>query len=191
MTLAQRWFLALLPPQEMQDYANGVKQYFADTYASKKAFSSPPHVTIQPPFVWELSDRSRLEATLREFAVGRSSFPVTLSGFGAFPPRVIFIDVQLSPALLQLHDDLLAYLETSLGMVDRREQSRPFRPHMTVAFRDLTQENFRRAWPEFETKSIELAGQRQDPYHFQAEQLTLLQHDGRRWTVATEFPFGG
>ena len=190
MTLAQRWFIALLPPQEMQDYANAVKQYFAETYASKKAFSSPPHVTIQPPFVWELSDRPRLEASLREFAAARSAFPVTLSGFAAFPPRVIFIDVQLSPDLLQLHDDLVAYLETALGIVDRREQSRPFRPHMTVAFRDLTKENFRRAWPEFQNRAIELAGQPQDPYCFQADRLTLLQHDGRRWTVAQVFPFG-
>jgi 2'-5' RNA ligase len=47
-----RYFIALLPPQEMQDYANQVRQHFADHYASRKAFNSPPHITLEPPFEW-------------------------------------------------------------------------------------------------------------------------------------------
>ncbi|NJM47154.1 MAG: hypothetical protein HC860_14125 [Alkalinema sp. RU_4_3] len=45
-TLRDRYFIALLPPQEMQDYANQVRQYFSDRYNSHKAFSSPPHITL-------------------------------------------------------------------------------------------------------------------------------------------------
>jgi 2'-5' RNA ligase len=48
-----RFFIALLPPQMIQDYANQIKQYFAEQYTSQGAQKSPPHITLQPPFVWE------------------------------------------------------------------------------------------------------------------------------------------
>lgn len=31
------FFIALLPPQEIQDYANQIRQYFSDHYASRGA----------------------------------------------------------------------------------------------------------------------------------------------------------
>ncbi len=136
-----RFFIALLPPQNIQDYANQIKQYFADNYASKHAQKSPPHITLQPPFEWVDSDVSRLEASLREFASEQKSVPIILSGFAAFVPRVIYIDVVRSQELLTMQADLMAYVETNLGIVDKVGKTRPFAPHMTVAFRDLTRHN--------------------------------------------------
>jgi 2'-5' RNA ligase len=74
----------------------------------------------------------------------------------------------------------MAHLEESLGIVDRVSKSRPFAPHMTVAFKDLTKQNFRAAWPEFQRRELE--------FKFTASQLTLLIHDGRQWNVNAEFP---
>ncbi len=75
----------------------------------------------------------------------------------------------------------MAHLETVLGIVDPVSKSRAFSPHMTVAFRDLTRQNFKAAWQEFQ--------QRQLQFEFTATQLTLLIHDGKRWNVSAEFPF--
>lgn len=86
-----RWFIALIPPQDMQDYANQVKQQFADQYASRKAFTSPPHVTLHPPFIIPTVEITETLNQLAAFAADRPPIPVTLSGFGAFPPRVIYI----------------------------------------------------------------------------------------------------
>jgi len=176
-----RFFIALLPPPEVQDYANQIKQYFAEHYASRGAQKSPPHITLQPPFEWEALLVPELEQCCSTFANGRDSVPVTLSGFGAFPPRVIYINVVKTQELLTLQTDLMAYLETRLGIVDPLILTRAFAPHMTVAFRDLTRQNFKAAWPEFQ--------QRQLQFEFTATQLTLLLHDGRRWNVSAEFPF--
>jgi 2'-5' RNA ligase len=176
-----RFFIALLPHQEIQDYANEIKQYFAQTYQSQHAQKSPPHITLQPPFEWQLDAVPVLEQCLRTFADTRTPVPVTLKGFGAFVPRVIYINVLKTPELLTLQNDLMAYLEVSLGIVERVSKSRPFSPHMTVAFRDLTRQNFRTAWPEFKDRQLE--------FEFTASQLTLLIHDGRRWNVHSEFPF--
>ena len=175
-----RFFIALLPPPDIQDYANQIKQHFADRYSSRAAQKSPPHITLQPPFTWSNAEVSVLEDYLRRFAYSREVVAIALEGFAAFPPRVIYINVLKTQQLLALQADLMAYVET-LGIVDPVSKTRPFAPHMTVAFRDLTKQNFRVAWAEFQ--------QRQLHFEFIATDLTLLIHDGKRWNVKAEFPF--
>ncbi|MBW4572544.1 MAG: 2'-5' RNA ligase family protein [Tolypothrix carrinoi HA7290-LM1] len=176
-----RFFVALLPPQHIQDCANEIKQYFADRYASSGAQKSPPHITLQPPFEWVDSNVSFLEDSLKKFASRRSPVPVTLHNFAAFAPRVIYIDVVQTPELMDLQADLMAYVESNLGIVDKVSQTRSFTPHMTVAFRDLTKQNFKIAWTEFEKRELH--------FEFKCDRLTLLLHDGKRWNVKTEFSF--
>ena len=178
MSHAQRFFIALLPPQAIRDYANEVKHYFATHYGSHQAQKSPPHITLQPPFEWA-SDQSQLEQGLREFT-RVAPVPVALEGFSAFPPRVIYINVLKTPELLTLQKQLMDYSEVRFGIVDRASKNRPFAPHMTVAFRDLTEQNFSAAWQEFRDRSLH--------FEFVAKELTLLVHNGQRWTIAAEFP---
>lgn len=176
------FFLALLPPQEVRDYANEVKQYFADTYQSQHAQKSPPHITLQPPFEWQLDQMPLLEKSLLTFAQTRTPIPITLKGFGAFPPRVIYIKVLKTPDLLAIQKDLMHYLEKSLAItVSKGTKNRPFSPHVTVAFKDLTKQNFHQSWPEFEHRELD--------FEFMVSNLTLLRHDGQRWNVILEFPF--
>ena len=180
-TSKRLFFIALLPPQDIQDYATEIKEYFAQTYKSRHALKSPPHITVQAPFEWQLENVPVLEQNLRAFAETRTSVPITLKGFGAFVPRVIYINVVKTPELLAVQQELMAYLEASLGIVDPVSKKRPFAPHMTVAFKDLTRQNFSAAWPEFQNRELE--------FEFTAFQLTLLVHDGRRWIIHSEFPF--
>ena len=176
----RRFFIALLPPQEIQDYATDIKEYFAQNYNSRHALKSPPHITLQPPFEWSVDNVSVLEQTLSTFAQTQTSVPIILKGFAAFVPRVIYINVIKTPELMGLQSYLMAHLEESLGIVDPVSKTRPFAPHMTVAFKDLTKQNFRAAWPEFQRRELE--------FKFTASQLTLLIHDGRQWNVNSEFP---
>jgi len=176
-----RFFIALLPPGEIQNYTNEIKEYFAQNYQSQGAKNSPPHITLQPPFEWQLDAVPVLEQALSTFAQTQTPMTITLKGFGAFAPRVIYINILKTPELLTLQKALMTYLETSLGIVHPDPQSRPFVPHMTVAFRDLTESNFRAAWSEFQDRQLE--------FEFTASQLTLLIHDGKQWNFSTEFPF--
>ncbi|NEP14506.1 MAG: 2'-5' RNA ligase family protein [Symploca sp. SIO2C1] len=177
------FFIALLPPAAFQDHANEIKQYFAQTYNSQGAQKSPPHITLQPPFEWNRDNLPVLEQSLRTFGEMRQPIPVNMKGFGAFAPKVIYIKVLKTPELLSLQTELMAYLEKSLGIVHELSKRRLFTPHLTVAFRDLTKENFQLAWPEFEHRQLE--------YEFTASELTLLIHDGRQWNVSESFPLLG
>lgn len=175
------FFIALLPPQEIQDYANGVKQIFAERYASRHAQKSPPHITLQPTFEWSLEALPHLEECLSKFASTQTPVPIVLSGYGAFVPRVIYINVLKTLGLLTLQKELMAHLEANLGIVDPVSKQRPFAPHMTVAFKDLTRQNFKAAWPEFQQQQLQ--------FEFMASCLTLLVHDGQQWNVSAEFSF--
>ncbi|MEG3898531.1 MULTISPECIES: 2'-5' RNA ligase family protein [unclassified Microcoleus] len=176
----QRFFIALVPPPDIEQHITEIKLYFAEHYNSRRALNSPPHITLQPPFEWPAADVPKLEESLNQFSANRLSIPVTLSGFAAFAPRVIYVDVVKSPALLEIQKDLMSYIEANLGIVDRISPLRPFVPHMTVAFSDLTEPNFDAAWLEFKDRSLH--------FQFTASTLTLLLHDGSRWNISKQFP---
>lgn len=175
-----RFFIALIPPVDVQAEATALKEYFRDHYHSKAALQSPPHITLQAPFEWLKRDRDQLLSTLAQFQAPVSTVPVVLSGFGAFPPRVIYLAVEPTPELMQLQDHLSHYLADQLAVIDPRSRTRPFRPHLTLAFRDLKPAAFRKAWPEFEQREIH--------FSFSVPQITLLIHNGQKWIVEANFP---
>lgn len=177
----KRFFIALLPPKNVQEEATKIKEYFKEVYHSKAALKSPPHVTLQPPFEWDIEELPKLIQELHDFSASQKPFSLTLSGFSAFKPRVIYIDVIKKPELLLIQKQLMSHLESSLSIVHLVSKSRPFSPHLTVAFRDLTKKNFYQAWSEFKDKEIY--------YDFMIDQLTLLIHNGRQWEIHSEYNF--
>jgi 2'-5' RNA ligase len=104
-----------------------------------------------------------------------------LDGFAAFKPRVIFVNVLKTPELLAVQKALMEHLETSLELVNEVSKNRPFAPHLTVAFRDLTKPNFYKSWDEFKQQQLH--------FEFLVPQLTLLIHNGKFWEIYQEFLF--
>lgn len=181
MSEQQLCFIALLPPPAIQEEANTIKEHFATVYESSHAKKSPPHITLQPPFKWEKERLPALKKTLKTFSNTQSPIPITLSGFGAFPPHVIYIHVEKPPELLKIQKSLLTHLEQQLGLVDSVAKSRPFVPHMTVAFRDLSKPNFHQAWEVYKDQPFD--------YEFTVQSLTLLLHNGKFWEIGETFNF--
>ncbi len=176
-----RFFIALLPPDSVQAEARQLQLEMGDRFQSRAALKSPPHITLYPPFTWPTDTLPHLIEPLSQFADAHSPVPLTLSGFGAFQPRVIYIHVDLSPALLTLRQALVEWVDSRCGLRDRRDQQRGFHPHLTIAFRDLSRQNFHMAWPEFQLRPIH--------HQFSVLHLTLLRHDGQRWQIDQQFPF--
>jgi 2'-5' RNA ligase len=176
----QNYFIALLPPEPIRTEVTRLKEYCRDRYQTKAALRSPPHITLHPPFRWDSERLADLKQSLHRFANPQTQLPIKLEGFATFPKQVIFIDVERSPGLLSLHTNLARHLEAELELVDAKAKTRPFKPHMTIAFRDLSKAEFKHAWAEFKERSIAHA--------FLADALTLLVHDGKRWQINATFP---
>ena len=179
-TNLQLFFLALLPPPPLQAEITALKQEISDRFQSRHALKSPPHITLFPPFKWPSSEVERLQ-TLEQFSQAHAPIPITLSGFGAFPPRVIFIKPQKTPELLAVHEALQEFLKTEFDLIDPMHKQRSFAPHVTIAHRDLSKAKFKTAWAEFQGRSLSA--------NFTATHLTLLQHNGRRWAIAQDWAF--
>jgi 2'-5' RNA ligase len=175
-----RFFVALLPPQPLQDAITALKQDVWRRFGSKAALKSPPHITIQPPFHWPMGQIDPLEQHLANFAQTQDSVPIRLEGFSAFAPRVLYIDVVKTDELMAIQPALIAHLEVTCGIRDRISKSRPFVPHVTVGFRDLTVTAFHHAWAEFKDRSFTAV--------FVTPTLTLLRHDGQNWQISAQFP---
>jgi 2'-5' RNA ligase len=172
----QLYFIALLPNKLIQDEVTAFKEEARTKFGSGHALKSPPHITLIPPF---RTDRTDFVA-LHEFADNQSPFDVQLERFDRFGSRVIFVHVTTNQALVSCQKRLASFCSDLFSIPI---ETRPFHPHMTVAFKDLSRSVFPEAWSYFSAQS----------YHrtFSAAALTLLRHTGQRWEIAEEFSFNG
>ena len=125
-------------------------------------------------------NEENLKQALAVFFGRMPSFKIQCRNFGFFTSKrnpVIFIRVVENAVLGSIHKSLMLFLR-ELGF-PIEETSLKFHPHMTVAYRDLTVENFKRAWPEFEQRNFEA--------DFVVEKIYLLRHDGKKWIPLTGF----
>ena len=102
----RRYFVAVLPTEAVQDQVNTLKRELGRDYDCQPVWNSPPHVNLLAPFERPPDHISRLEHWLGQVAGTMPAFELTFEGLGAFPPRVLFVDVVRSPALMTLQTEL-------------------------------------------------------------------------------------
>jgi len=174
------YFIGILPPDDIATKVQQVKKESVEKYDSKEAYNKPPHFTLQIPFKAPEEIEEVIVPQLIFFAEEQEPFTVNLSGFNHFRKDVIFIDVEDPTPMKSLHAELIEYLRNEMGFTNRSKNN-SFTPHMTVAYRDLTTDNFERAWKEFRDRSFDDS--------FQVGSIYLLKHDYTRWQPFYEFKF--
>lgn len=175
------YFIAIIPPPDIQERVTAIKQLFAEKYNSKGALRSPPHITLHMPFRWQENKEDQLTEFLEGFAIKNEQFNIVLNGFGAFPKRVIFIKIEQNERLQNLYQRLTQSIKEQLKLFNESYKNRGFHPHMTVAFKDLKSSAFLDAWPHFQNRDFY--------QEFSAESLCLLKHKGKTWDVHKNFLF--
>lgn len=175
------YFLALLLPDKISDPITILKKEVERKYGVRHALKSPPHITLQRPFRRSQSDETVLFEKMSSFATAHSSLEIRLSGFGAFVPRVIFVDVVRSRELADRYEDLQQFLQTDLDFPGH-ESDFGFNPHVTIATRDLKKQ-FHKVWDDFKNQDFEA--------DFVSYDLALLKHNGENWDIWKRFPWNG
>jgi len=173
------FFIAIIPNKSIAAEIYEFKNYASEEFMSKRALSSPAHITIYPPFRMGQQMKISIDSELNKLADKQDSFYITLNSFSNFRKQVIYVDVEKSDTLNKLYYCIKERMdEILLGKI---EKEKPFHPHMTIAFRDLTKENFIPAWSYFE---------KQDYFRvFESKSFYLLRHDGKKWNVINEYNF--
>jgi 2'-5' RNA ligase len=175
------YFFALVPPEEIQASVTEIKKDFRDRFKAGHALKSPPHITLIPPFEFLFSDENRLIKYLELFASKESSFLQVLENFGTFPPKVIYVRVLKTESLLDMYKRFRKFMELNLGLGNKSFSPGKFKPHMTVAFRDLTPENFYLAKTAYAQKQVS--------FRFLVQSICLLRHNGQHWDILHEAVF--
>jgi 2'-5' RNA ligase len=170
---ANRYLIAIVPPEPIASDVLKLKEYFRDSYDSKGSLNSPAHITMHMPFDWRADREEELVVIFREFTAKHTPFPIELDGFGSFPPRVIYINVKRNQSLLDNQANLIRHCKKNLKLLNALYRDEPFHPHVTIAFRDLKKDRFQEAWKEFESKPYLAA--------FEYSHLSVLKHDGKFW----------
>lgn len=173
------YFVALIPPDDIAEEVKAFKELAARRFHSRKALTSPAHITLQPPFKWPENRIGEITALLEQLTPTVTPFEQELRDFNCFKPRVVFVGVVLNDALKNLAARLQLTLKPLLG--EENIDARPYHPHMTVAFKDLKPCWFYQAWAYFSAQSYQRT--------FTADALCLLKHNGKEWEVILNFKF--
>ncbi|HEY0742243.1 MAG TPA: 2'-5' RNA ligase family protein [Chryseosolibacter sp.] len=176
---SQLYFIAFIPPAPVFEDALKLKQYFKETYQSKAALNSPPHITLHMPFRWRSDKEGELIDKLKTFVKRHDPLKLCIDNFSSFPPRVIFLNVVTSEPLVTFQKNLQRFCKRELNLFNANYKEDAYHPHLTLAFRDLKKSVYPRAWEEFSKQEYKA--------EFIADKVALLKHDGRGWAVLKEF----
>jgi 2'-5' RNA ligase len=110
-----------------------------------------PHTTVGSGIWVTESELAEAEETFTKIAEGANPFSVALSGFGGLTdrkggegeittPYVLWIDVVVNKELRKLVDLIEEKVTFKYKLWYKRPS--PYMPHVTVAFRDLTEEGY-------------------------------------------------
>lgn len=179
MPLSDLYFVGILPTPAIQTEVTALKEIFKLNYQSKHALKSPPHITLIPPFKCSEADLNQVKMTISTFCSTWAPFSIQLRGFGAFEPRVIFIRVEKNQHLKTLQNKLERQMADRFDFI--LPARRPFHPHLTIAFKDLSASQFHRAWPTYQEKEY--------TSEFSCNALNMLAYR-QVWTVQEEFMLG-
>jgi len=173
------FFIGIIPHTEILDEVQEFKHYCKTRFDSSKALNSPAHITLIPPFKFEFKDVNNLVKHLNEDLNKYKEFYLSTDGFDHFGDRVLFVKLEKNRELDELQFKLKNRFNAHPDIVPNKNQN--FHPHMTIAFRDLTKENFYEAWDHFHKIHYKRV--------FYVKGYFLLKHDGQKWKILNQFNF--
>jgi 2'-5' RNA ligase len=179
--MSSLYFIAIVLPIELQTQIRVFQEEISHRFDSQAALKSPPHITLIPPLKLDPTEAEILSQTLEQFCQNYEPVTIHLENFAVFAPRVIYVHVESTANLRKLQTQLQNHLRdhTALSLPQNDRHRHPFIPHVTIGFRDLSAENFRLAWSTFQGRSFVA--------QFQAQDLSLLHHNGHHWQVQTSY----
>jgi len=174
------YFIALVLPPPLAAMVRQWQREMADRYGSRHALRSPPHITLYRPFRPDAAAEKAMGGVMRHVAARHAPVHITLDRFDHFSRRVLYAHVGDDAAMETLHRAVTDSLEHAGVVAPEGGDRRPFRPHVTLAHRDLTPEAFERAWPAFGGRTLHETGT--------VDAVSLLRHGPGGWTVTDTFP---
>ena len=179
------YFVAYLPDEPVAQQVWAYKREVAGQCGSVYGLKVLPHVTFINPFHWLESREQEMAGKLSSLISSFAAEELIFNGFGCFKgekSNTIYITVERSTLMEEQHAQLSIHARNKLHM-SVTLTGKSFTTHMTIAYRDLKEQEFACAWPLFEHRPFNASGR--------LDRLWLLKHNGARWETLQEFIFQG
>lgn len=176
-----KYFVAITPTGEIQEEATCLKLQLKEKFNLKYALKSPAHITLKMPFLWKEDKEQILISHFSDFFNAQTPFNIKLGGIGNFGKRVAFVKVEKQEKLMELQKKLVNLCRTQCNLkVELSDYA--FKPHMTLAFKDV-KERFFEDYMSF-LRSMSFI------HHMEVYEVALLRKEAeeRKWQVFHRFP---
>jgi 2'-5' RNA ligase len=173
------YYIAIVVPEPLQSEITAFKTAIHQRFEAKSALKSPAHITLFPPFRWEINNEKGLKTAIDAFALSffekRGPLSINLKNFSFFRKSTVFIQPETNESLSLLRGSLLDYLSTYISLSDEKDAARPFHPHITLVNRDISETDFDLIWGEYAHKIFEA--------DFSIGTISLLRKGEKRWEI--------
>jgi len=184
MSESVRFIIITVPPTDVSARIDAARRAVAALTGSVSALAYPPHVTLRtgvrvpaaalPQF---LDDFKRVVGEWRPFPVSTDGFLRTTYESESAVQWLIGYRIRKDEALSALNRRLLSYVPFRVS--DRLD----FRPHLTLAFEDLTMEAFFRAGRYMEKRPPEIP----ETFQWECDNVGLYRLEDGLWTPYVVF----
>ncbi len=150
-----------------------MQQHFARDFKSKAALKVPPHITLIPPFSQPPEKETEIISFMKNFANKQNPFELSINGFSSFGVGVIYAAFEKNETLKKMEKEMSLSFRKKFKV--ESENSLPFVPHITIAYKDLTPPMFELAWREFDHKLYRRK--------WMLKYICLLKHNFTEWEI--------
>jgi 2'-5' RNA ligase len=175
------YLIALTPPRDLSEEIDRIRKELSTKYNCYAALKPPVHLTLRESFTLAPHDEVKLIRTLKSAACNHKPFTQILNNFDKFSHHTIYIKANKPPELAGLKKQLTKNLNNHFSYLPAT--SGTFNPHVTVAYRDIPEQNFEPAFEEY----------KQTPFYAEyfCEEFVLFKHDTKNWKILESFKLRG
>lgn len=165
------YMTAIIPPAELETEIRQLQHAFSEIYGSAAALRPPVHITVTPPCHLEEDEVKAFRNSAKSLH-GLTPFEIRVDGFDFFKSnRVLFLRVTQEALLQEIQKKLSSLLPV--------HETRPYRPHITVGYRDITKSAFKNIMNHYEARTFRA--------QFMVTEIQLWKHEEKKWRVEDRF----
>ncbi len=165
------YFIAILPSLDIRNGIQEIKEKASLVFESTKALNSPPHITLIPPFT--SNNHAQILTFFEEVNFSIKPFEIRLLNFGFFGKRTVYIKVENNVLLNKLYKHLEEQFFNLEEIKQAKNSKHNFTPHITILNRDISEDNFDKAWRKFRKTTYQA--------QFMVSEIVLFRHEGKKW----------
>lgn len=178
--MSSLYLIAILPNDDLSRQIHEIRVQCSEKFGVQKALKPPVHITLYRPFKIEDAFESKMIRLLQSSASGLHPFKQELENFEAFDTHAVVIRALKNPDIMKLQRSVASvFRKNEIDRLPPGTKNMPFRPHLTIAYRDILPEVFPMIWQEYKDARFKRT--------FTVDHYSLLKHDGKQWNKVTDF----